>query len=478
MDEGFDIPTDYLVPKERKNRDRIKEIEENIKLKKDQKELKKNQKELEKQAKEQNREPTDLEFADDFLKQKEGEILYDKRVKIGYIYKRQTRLWNQFENFDSLNEHILEGLQMIVQTKSLKNVIYLVKSKLMNREDNVLIFNTIPGLLPMQDAVFDMKTQKARERVKEDYFSFTLKETYNPKYDKQWVHTYIGSLICKEGEYDHELVLQVLELIGYSFTGENNLKKILLFKGGGDNGKSLLLEMIKTMMTEFVKPANKKIYKKPRFENNTHEAHLMMMIGARIATVPELDEKDEFYCESLKSFSGNDEISIRNCGSDKTLNIIIKAVLIIACNEVSKFQDRVLENRLSCIPFVNKFERNAEKADEIRSHINDLFSACLDGANRYYTNKKDIVILEKIKQYTRSIADSKDSFIQFIEEETYHKGTDKEYCKNIYYTYMNFCKVSDMCPDGKEMFYKKIETMFDIKKIKDKTGNYYLISTV
>ena len=498
MDEGFDIPEEYIDPVTRGEQEKEAEKNRTTEQKqreKDRKEQerqeKRLQRELERQEKEVQRalrkeakkaeeeeKKTDVEYADDYLDERVGEILYDKKMGFGYFYKSATRLWCQFKSFECLDEDIIETLHL-QSAREIRNINLVVKRKVMNREDDLTQFNMTTGILALSGGkVLDMVSLTVRPRIKEDLCSFYLTSTYTPDYDKEWVVQYIGQLLNTE---NLDYINQVLEIIGYVFTGENNLKIILVMIGKGDNGKSLFMEMIKGLLEQYSTIANPKIFKKPRFENNTHEAHLYPLIGKRGAFISELSEGDEFNATVLKRASGNDPDSIRNSGSDLTLDVTLKAVLLAVSNEVPKNTDDVLWKRLKFINFANTFARDATKESEIRSHKNDLFCAFVEGANRYYQWGRTITYCEEISSFTQNQRDSKDSFIAFSEVyEVVKTDSDRDMvsCSSVYQTYMDFCYGSkgEYKKDGKETFYKKFEAKNGLEKVLNgNKGNHYQI---
>jgi len=491
MDLGFAIPEDYVDPETRAENDKQadKELKEREKQhKKELQEQKKADKEAERANKQTQRalrqeekeqkereKKTDLEYAEEFLQEKRGEILYDKRMGYGYVYNPLRALWNQFKTFDSLDESVIETIGLS-SAKEVRNVNMIIKRLIMNREDDLTQFNMKTGILALKhNLVIDMRTLKVRDRTKEDYCSFFLDREYEEKYDKEWCTQYMGQLLKTDNQ---EYINQVFEIFGYAFTGENNLKIILMLLGKGDNGKSLFIEIVKSLMEQYSTVANTKIFKKPRFENNTHEAHLYPLIGKRGAFISELAENDEFNATVMKRASGNDADSIRNSGSELTIDTTLKAVLIAVSNEVPKNTDPVLWKRLKFIDFPNTFERSAEKEAEIKSHKQDLFCAFMEGANRYYNNNMFIRFVKEIEEATQRQKDSKDSFLEFTKEYEIEISNDgKEYCKDIYQIYSDFCRrdLDKYKKDGKETFYTKFEKQHSIVKEKDNKGNYYKI---
>lgn len=486
MDEGLVIPDDYKDSSQRTVEEKNKKKEEMLleKQRKDElkkaellreKEYREQQKQLKKEAKEQDEQETDRALAEDFLESFKNKIKFDKNRNQGYFYNELTRLWIQFSNFDALQDEIMRFCN-IQKCKDLRNVGHMVKIKLMNRMNDLSMFNMVAGIISLQEGmVYDMIRGKERPRVKEDYCSFFLRHRYEEDYDREWVHNYIGELV---GHSD-ELILQLLELVGYSLSAENVLKLVIILIGDGDNGKSLFIEMVQKCMGEYQTVANSKIIIKPKFESNTHEAHLYALLNRRAVFSTELKETDEFNCQALKRISGNDAISIRNSGSSETVAVTLKAVAWIATNVMSKIDDPVFAGRIACINFPNKFERNASKAEEIKTHAHDLFCAFMEGGHRFYQRNKSIELLPQIKAYTKKINEKQDSFLQFMEENEFEaSSTHKEYCKELYYSYSDFVRKAGMVLVGKESFYKRFEECLHVSKEKDREGNFYKINRI
>ncbi len=478
MKEGLEIPDSYMDSEQRKEQKQDEKLLE--KLSKEQqkqldKEFKIQQKQLKKEAKEQKEsdEETDRALADAFLEKFKDKIKFDKNRKEGYFYKETTRLWVSFNNFESLYESILNELQ-IEKAKDLKNVGFIVKTKLMNRRDDLSMFDMVTGIVSLQNGlVYDMRKGETRERVKEDYCSIYLKQCYTKDYDKKWVNQYVSELVGAAVAH------QLLELVGYSLSAENVLKLVIILIGKGDNGKSLFIEMVQKCMGDYQTMANSKIIKKPKFENNTHEAHLFPLLNKRAVFSTELSESDEFNNVALKQISGNDGLSIRNSGSPETLSITLKCVPWVATNVMSKINDPVFGNRLACIEFPSTFEKSAAKADEIKSHEHDLFCAFLEGGYRFYQNNRIINLLPQIKDFTDRQKKKQDSFIQFFEEYEYQvEEASIEWCKDLYCSYVEYSKKSILPVEGKEIFYKKVEDKFKIEKAKNNKGNYYKLKLV
>jgi hypothetical protein len=103
----------------------------------------------------------------------------------------------------------------------------------------------------------------------------------------------------------------------------------------------------------------------------------------------------------------------------------------------------------------------------------------MDGAYRYYQRGRKIHILDSIIKFTKSIADSKDPFIQFTREITYEEiEASVEPCQDVYCYYTYFTRKRGKKPEGKETFYDRFEQHYDVVKHKNRNGYYYKLQQV
>jgi phage/plasmid-associated DNA primase len=422
-------------------------------------------------------------MADTFLEEHKDDIVYNNKLGYGFFYRPRDALWQRFESFDSLSASIKDTIDELGQAKDIRNVTHVVRIRVMLREDDLSRFDMTKGVLALRDkTIFNMKTKQVRERTKYDYCSYASNYYYDTDYDKTWVLEYIRSLVCVGDTQDDYKVLQVLEILGYAFTNENNLKLVILMLGEGDNGKSALIREVKNAMGQAGVSCPKKVVIRDKFNSDTHQAHLWPLIGKRSAFISELKPTDEYNTETIKASSGGDPQSIRNSGGSITMDVVLTAVLFVITNHSAKYnskEDPAFGNRIVGLNFPNRFERLASKDDEIREHSNDIFCAMMDGANRYYIADRKIHLVDSIKNYTQSIADSKDPFIQFTRNITHEiNETRIEPCHHVYYSYTEFTRKSGNASEGKENFYSRFEQKYGIVKYKNHDGYYYKIQQV
>jgi phage/plasmid-associated DNA primase len=103
----------------------------------------------------------------------------------------------------------------------------------------------------------------------------------------------------------------------------------------------------------------------------------------------------------------------------------------------------------------------------------------MEGGTRFYQRNKKIELLDVIKNYTKQIHDTLDAFVQFFNDTEFEEDESvKEYCKDMYESYVEYARRSGMTVDGKETFYKKVEDKFKVTKNKDKVGNFYRLKRV
>jgi putative DNA primase/helicase len=163
-------------------------------------------------------------------------------------------------------------------------------------------------------------------------------------------------------------------VIGYTFTGLNNLKLFFILHGEKDTGKSLLIHLLSAVLGEFSGSTNERVFKESRSEA-AHDTAVFSLIGKRVNHVGELKKGDKFNEELLKRVTGGDSLNIRKAGSNDNVDTTPKTVLFLATNGIPKFEDEAFSKRMRVFTFPNKFATNNPKfAHKLLSSVDNFFS--------------------------------------------------------------------------------------------------------
>lgn len=280
-----------------------------------------------------------------------------------------------------------------------------------------------------------------------------LTTSMNYKWDEEK-----GMLDCKNltseeiAEYI-ELIQFIQEWMGYSLIPGNPYHKILIMKGEGRNGKSVL-----QYLWEYIAGQN----------NCSHVDIKHINDGTQIFMTK---NKLINFCQDMSHGQQLDTSTMKHAIAEGTLNVNEKwksqykmhftAKIIMACNELPyvKNNGASSRDRIHILPFDKVFtkeERDPYLKDKLIKEAGQIFSWAVKGLRRlekrgYFVPPKRCLMTAQ--QYLRS----NDSIEMWIfEDEVLQKGarTDRQ---EAYRQYKSYCNESGLKALGKNKFYDKME---------------------
>jgi phage/plasmid-associated DNA primase len=421
---------------------------------------------------------SDVDYALYILDKLKDDIKYHTKLNQMYKWNSNVALWRpmKIENMISFipdllvphintspdPEQIQKEMSQIHSSSKQKSILYQLKNRIEMRDDDDFIqknFDVKKGLIPIKDnKTIDMRTCEVRPRIREDYFTKTTDRTFKPNYNQAKVIEYYESILTKHlVSKDEEPVITKIkpsreyrecfeQVIAYSMTGENNLKKFVNLIGNGDNGKSVFIELHQEVFNGFSTQGNKRTFISQKSQSN-HDAEIMGLINSRFVSLTELKKKEAFNEELIKAISGGDTQKVRGCGQKDTIEVLFSCVLWIATNELAKFENEQFKNRLLCIYFANKFDKNPKYVEELKEMYDDFFTHLCLSAQKYYENGRSITFCPEIDDYTNKMKNSQNSFLNWMEKqdifEINEEGEemDRDFIREDYY---QFCRSSEV----------------------------------
>jgi len=316
-----------------------------------------------------------------------------------YMWDASTSLWKHLDAQRQVISHTHKILQPIVEDKfkryqscvdkSMKDVLKklqgmkknMVKLSSAVKLKNVisacgdctvdpLLFNSKlkEGLYPIKSGVLDVKTMKTRPRARDDYFTFQL----DVDLSSTTVHAeeFLRSFCPKN---DDETYNYFLDILSYSCTAFNWLKKFFIFHGGGDNGKSLVLKVLENMLGPLYTSIGENVFKECKVKaSTTPELHQCVgkFIGAYSETTTDMLNETV-----IKQITGDDTITINPKYRD-AYKVKLFMKLILSGNDKPNWRNEpAMFKRVEFFPFKFKFVKNPVKPNErlIQPELEDLF---------------------------------------------------------------------------------------------------------
>lgn len=430
--------------------------------------------------------------------------VYMSGPNYGYVYDGVKRLWEkkplsymntmttEFLSFyirnqisrkheNNVYEKLSKTFNCVLKIDYGERVFKLVSPKLLNYDFHSKL-NSSPNELPIKDGIIiNLKTLETRIRTENDLFDFEVNCRFIKNNDIPNANKFFMSLMCN----DIEITNYLQYILGYSMTGETDLRSIFILWGKGSNGKSVTFELLKSILHKLCITVDKKIFIKNDKQNTGHTAHLMPLVGARMAIYSETEENDELNSSTIKSLTGNDTISVRPIYGEQTdIKPFCKYLLLTNHKPTFNIRDQALIDRIKYIPFnarfidnpklQNEFIRDNQFIEDLKTkYLDEVFTWLCIGANKYYNNRIINIPLQ-LKNETDKYLNELDSVTRFIKENI---AESKESIKKtlLYEKYVTFCNENEIKKMvNKSSFYDTLDDKgYEMKK---RDGYYYYIN--
>ena len=288
-----------------------------------------------------------------------------------------------------------------------------------------------PWIVGCQNGIYDLKNNKFREGIPNDYVSMKLGVKYNDKLTEtdpmvQEVYDFLEKVFP-----DRSVREYFLDTSSDVFVGGNPNKLVQVWSGEGDNAKSVTQTLFEKMMGDYSIKLPTSLIVGKRTQSSAACPELVRAgNGVRWAVLQEPDAKDVINIGILKELSGNDTFFARGLYKEGSeITPMFKLVLI--CNEPPKlpYSDKATWNRIRVIPFEATFcddapetleeqmrEKRFPKDPHFSSKIPAMTEAFFWVLLNHRKNMKRRFEPEKVKMATAQYKKKNDIYRQFIDE--------------------------------------------------------------
>jgi len=284
----------------------------------------------------------------------EQKIFTDKH-KILYLFDSVSRLW--IEGADAYIEAMLrQEIMADAQQKSfcIREILDDIKGYMF--DPNTPNFpEPALNLIPFSNGVYNLETGAFTEFTPENYFTQKMRVNFNPDADCQMIDQIFKEIVNNPTD--------LIELIGYCFLREYPYQKMFFLFGGGGNGKSLFLNILRHILGEDnITSTDLESLQDNRFASSG----LFKKLAAIAGEAPYQAIRN---AKQIKALTGEDIISAeRKWGH--AFNFKNYAKVIISTNELPKTTDKTIAfyRRLFLCRFPNKItDTKKEKKGLFRS---------------------------------------------------------------------------------------------------------------
>lgn len=393
--------------------------------------------------------------------------------KVWYQYRRDQHKWEEIEEGVFLREHIsskmvkdyvqlskelieefgattdkAEEAMVSARKKQVDRLISNMKSapfknNVMREAMEVFYDRTFknkldqnPYLIGFKNGIYDLKTNHFRDGVQDDYVSITIPIEYkeftevdNEVEDvKQFLHKVFP---------DSSIRTYFMDVYSDIFVGGNSQKKVYMWTGEGDNGKSITQSFFELMLGELAIKFNTQYFTGKKTATGCANPELSRAAPpVRHVTMEEPDADEQLNIGELKKLSGGDSYWARDLfeKGKSTREVFPMFTLTFICNKLPKlkYSDKATWSRIRVIPFESTFVPPEEECpvtfeEQLRQKrfpMDRDFKVKIPGmvqAFAWYLLKwrQNLTVRlepEKVKEATAIYRKQNDIYRQFIEE--------------------------------------------------------------
>ena len=264
---------------------------------------------------------------------------YVKRDSISkelYFYNERKKVYStETDYLLGYMTKLIPGLKQYQKDETIKYIqAYLY--------DESVRFNENPYTIVFKNGILNINTLEFKPMTPENYESIQINANYNPNVKTPIIDEYFGTATRQNKDIEQLLY----EAIGYSMLKTNELQKAFLLVGGGRNGKSTFLDLIK----EILGRENTTAISFKDLANNFRASAMnnkLASLAGDISSAPLTDS------DLVKSIISGEDIMVEQKYKDAHAKAMF-ATLFFAANKLPRTPDQSygFYRRLTIIPFI------------------------------------------------------------------------------------------------------------------------------
>jgi P4 family phage/plasmid primase-like protien len=410
-----------------------------------------------------------------------AELISDevRKMMFGYLSTKMDQARKE-DNIggDSVYKRYAKAMQTVDKLADIpfrKNILEACASKFYDSNFQKNLDSNI-YLIGFNNGVWDLKEHCFRNGLPTDYVCKTVGYDYKEFKSTDPVFARINKYFSQL-HTESDMREYVLTFIASILRGEPD-QKLHIWTGGGGNGKSATIDLLKNMLGEYFGILPVQVLTKKKGGADNASPSLADKNGKRLLVIQEPEHNDVIYVGQMKELSGADTIMARPLYGDP-FEYVPQFTLILTCNNLPHIpsDDRGTWRRLRVTPYESEFvESNPEGSKQflIDSTLKEEFPSWAQPLmwlilNKYYpiyeegVNFKKFSIAEpaKVTKYTKAYRKDSDIYLEYLTESLEETGNndDQETLALLYESFRNWYTDSySEKPEPKKKFIKYLST--------------------
>ncbi len=317
-------------------------------------------------------------------------------------------------------------------------------------------------------------------------FSINLKTGAKSKPDKSLMLTKSTSVTPSVGDCprfkaflnqilnnDSDLIDYVQKMFGYFLSGSIREQKIFIFWGDGNNGKSLLLDVFREIMGDYISNAQMETFQASKRNSSNASSDLARLSSARMVTVNETNEGIRLNEGLVKQLTGGDSITARFLYATEFEFVPrFKIVMVTNHKPIIVGTDNGIWRRIVIVPFsviIPDSDIDIDLKDKLMLESGAILNWFIEGALKYnIEGLHEPEILLNAKNIYKNEMDVVERFI----EQSCIVGSDKRVkSSELYQKYKQWATINNEYAMSNTKFGAEVSKKFP--KVRNNDGWYY-----
>lgn len=321
-------------------------------------------------------------------------------------------------------------------------------------EARAMDFDSNPLLLGCRNGTLDLRTGILKPAVAADMITMRTGCDYQPGECPLFLKFYEETMLGRE-----DLMRFVLWSIGYTLSGETKVHAFWFLNGAGRNGKSVLMELLRTIMGDYATTLQPESIMVRRQEQIP--ADLATLFGKRMVLIEEVDDEKRLNTGLIKALSAFVNIKARFLNKN-FFEFDNKAKTWITGNERPQIKNfgPALERRLKVVPFENKITDETEDQDlpeKLQKEAPAILWLFVQAYQQLAASGFDLTPPESVIEATKEYKDESDYVGSFLSDMCDLSDKFARLAKKaLRNKYLEWCKSEHISPLGRDRFYGKV----------------------
>lgn len=330
-----------------------------------------------------------------------------------------------------------------------------------------------PMLLNTPGGVYDLETGRTVSREGLLFTQITKvapAAMKTPVWDKFIAEVFGGDL---------EMVEFIQRMGGYALTGSTVEHKLFYLYGNGRNGKSVLLEVLRSVSGAYSHNLPAEALMSSKHER--HPTSFAALQGKRLAVSSEIEDGSHWAESKIKELTGEATLTARFMrGDDFTFHITHKHVIAGNFKPRLKGDDFAITERMVLVPFRQRFEgarKDVRLPEKLRAEYPGILAWFIEGARKWAAD--GLRVPSAVAEASSEYMHEQNDLLQWINERCHLGGPAADERSSVLYAdYSEWKQARGERPQAIGTFSERLEKMgsdgMGIRKLKTKKANVFL----